>query len=79
MILPIMFFENEEEQKSFEMLFNEKDLIETVTDELQNNAIIQHRLNIEEFECKGKPCCGVMEVAVPYELYKRWRDSDRVN
>lgn len=75
--VPVLLFNNGQEIHIFEEYFkniNKKSIIE----EVSNNAIIQHKINEEERVLKGKPVSGVLEMAICYEIYKKWRREERI-
>lgn len=72
--VPVLIFTDENEQSAFENYFDNADK-DGVREELLNNAVIQHKINQEENELKGKPICGVLEYAIVYEIYKQWRKN----
>lgn len=75
--VPVFIFEDMEELISYEEYFISIDK-SMVIEQLSKNAIIQHRIRVENNESNGKPICGVMELAVCHEIYNMWKSSSRI-
>ena len=73
--VPVFLFKNEQELDLFEEYFRNVDK-DVVTEEVSNNAIIQHKVHEEEWHLQGKTVCGVLEMAVCFEIYKEWCRSN---
>lgn len=70
--VPVLIFEGESERLDYEKMFGYTELIDSINIKLKNDAIHQHRLAEEERKYNGKPTSGVNEIAISYELYKKW-------
>lgn len=64
----MLIFTDGNEQSTFESYFVNADK-NSVREGLKNNAVLQHKINQEETELKGKPICGVLEYAVVYTVH----------
>lgn len=73
--VPVLVFKDVNEQSSFESYFVSVDK-DNIKAELIKNAVLQHKVQQEERELKGKPTCGVMEYAIVHEIYKRWYKTE---
>lgn len=69
--MPVLIFEDNGERLRFEEWVDANiELKNSIVNNLDNNAIFQHICAKEQKE--GKPKYGVLDVAVPFEFYKRW-------
>lgn len=74
--MPFMIFENDREKNAFEewILNVESSLIESLKEKIKADAIMEHILTKEAVQ--GRSVAGVMEIAVSYALYQRWRNGN---
>lgn len=75
--VPVFVFEDMDELISYESYFKSVDKSKIIK-EVSGNAIIQHKIHMEEKELNGTPVSGVLELAVCHEVYTCWKKRKNI-